>query len=379
MITPRFPFLYLSAGCSLLVFSSCEKELFTSNTPQTETTAEICPSLGGHLAEIDAQYTIRQAQLLHYFSQAEVDDLKANSCLTKEPAESGSGLEERASGLKGRFWSPGTTIRVRFLNGSAALQQKTFACAKEWENYADVHFTQVSSGTSEVRVLFGNDGHWSYIGTDNSSIDACNETMSLELTDQTQATEIRRVGLHEFGHVLGMLHEHQQPLASIPWNTSAVYAYYAQQNWTRAEVDEQVLNKNGAETTQYSNFDATSVMQYPVSSTLTTNGYSVGWNTQLSTADKSFIGLMYSSKRMRIRHAATGYSANISFQLAGIYHTLKPGESMSVPALTSANALYIWEQPAGNWVWDGSYAPVYGKNYKIVRVGNSNDLTLAVD
>lgn len=375
----RFRFLTLLLPV-FFIFASCEKEFSVSESSDTTTTttvsSETCPSLDAHLIEAAVEQVSDRTQLLQYFTEAQIADLHANACLARELPE---GLTERASGLKNRFWSPGATIRVRFLNGSAALRQKVFSWAKEWENYANVHFTEVASGASEVRVLFGNDGHWSYIGTDNSGIEACDETMALELTDATQASEIRRVALHEFGHVLGLRHEHQQPLASIPWNTNAVYTYYAQQDWSRDEVDQQVLNKTTAESSQYTNFDASSIMEYPVPASLTTNGYYIGWNTQLSASDKSYINLMYSSQRMRIRHAASGYNSNITFQLAGIYHTVKLGETMNVPAVSGTNALAIYEQSAGSWVWDNAYAPVYGKNYKIVRVGNTNNLTLQAE
>ncbi|MEO6758805.1 MAG: M12 family metallopeptidase, partial [Saprospiraceae bacterium] len=287
--------------------------------------------------------------------------------------------DDRASGLKARFWTPGQTIRVRFLNGSATLQNRVFGYAREWESYANIHFQNVTSGASEVRVLFDSDGHWSYIGTDNLTIAPCEKTMNMELLDNTPATEVRRVTLHEFGHVLGMRHEHQQPLANIPWNTAAVYAYYAQQDWTKADVDEQILNKTSVETTQYTDFDAQSIMEYPVSASLTTNGTSIGWNSQLSATDKSYIDMMYSAQRLQIRHAATGYTTAITFVLDGIYTTVKPGETIQVPAFTSGNQLAIWENATGTWAWDGGYSPAYGKSYKIVRVGSTNNLTLAAE
>lgn len=124
----------------------------------------------------------------------------------------GDDVTDRASGLKNRFWTPGQEIRVHFLNGSAALQNKIFGYAREWENYADIHFKKVAAGASEVRVLISEDGHWSYVGTDHRSVEACEKTMNLDFKENTAAVEIRRVVLHEFGHVLGLRHEHQQPL-----------------------------------------------------------------------------------------------------------------------------------------------------------------------
>lgn len=324
------------------------------------------------------------------FTESELSDLRANTCLTVDPPEGADfdvfapptgAADDRASGLKNKFWTPGQTIRVLFLNGSATLQNKVFAYAEEWEQYANINFVKVSSGTAEVRVAFDNGGYWSYIGKDLIYVPANQKTMNLQFTDNTSNSELRRVTLHEFGHTLGLRHEQQQPLANIPWNIPAVYAYYAQMGWSQQMVNDNVLNKNTEESSQHTVFDPTSIMQYPVSASLTTNGYSIGWNAQLSDTDKSFIGKVYTSQRIKIRHAATGYTQNITFWMLGIYHTLKPGETLDVPALATGNQLSIYEHPTagGAWVWDAAYAPVYGTKYKIVRVGSTNNMTLAVD
>jgi serralysin len=370
------PFLRL-LPIAALAFTACQKEPLPQATT-TEAPEEICPGLTGNLARLAATNPEEKTErLLSWFTLEQIADLRANTCLAVDPPDGydfSAGVEDRGAGLKNAFWTPGQTIRVRFLNGSAALQNKVFAQARTWENFADIHFKKVTGGASEVRILFATDGHWSYIGTGNANVDACEETMSLELNDQSADPEIRRVALHEFGHVLGLRHEHQQPLASIPWNASAVYAYYAQQDWSKQEVDEQVLNKNSAESTQNTTFDPQSIMQYPVAAALTTNGFSIPWNSQLSAMDKSFIGMMYSSERIRIRHAATG-AGNVTFQLNGIYHTVKPGEGLLAPAYTTGNQLAIQEASG----WDSAYQPVYGKNYKIVRGASSGDLTLILE
>ena len=48
---------------------------------------------------------------------------------------------------------------------------------------------------------------------------------------------------HEFGHALGMIHEHQNPAAQgeIPWDKPKVYAYYAQQGWSKDDVDTNIF------------------------------------------------------------------------------------------------------------------------------------------
>lgn len=318
------------------------------------------------------------------FSETELAELISQSCLTEDPADldyvdnplEGS-VEDRATGMKNKFWTPGQILRVRFLNGSAALQDKVMGYAKQWESFANIKFTKVSSGTSEIRIAFDNAGHWSYVGKDNQYIAQAQKTMNLQFSAATTENEIRATTLHEFGHALGLGHEHQNPTATILWKTSAVYPYYAQMGWSQQKVNEQVLTKYQWPQTQHTNHDPKSIMQYPVPAALTTNNTGIAWNTQLSATDKTFIGSMYSSQRIQIRHAANT-TASITFALNGIYYTLAKGETVQATVKTTSNQLAIYEciGSAANCVWDNTYAPLYNRNYRIVSIGTNGNMSL---
>ena len=121
----------------------------------------------------------------------------------------------------------------------------------------------------------------------------------LEATPLADTTEFNRVVLHEFGHALGMIHEHQNPIGNpIKWNKDSVYAYYVGNNiFTKEQVDEFVFaldyQANGT------SFDKESIMLYAIPPSFTTDGFSVPWNTQLSKTDKAFIKKRYNSTRPR--------------------------------------------------------------------------------
>ena len=113
------------------------------------------------------------------------------------------------------------------------------------------------------------------------------------LKPNTADKEYRRVVLHEFGHALGLIHEHKQPNAQIPWNERAVIEYYRRTNgWDEAYTRSNVLNKEMVDS--YTRFDPQSIMLYPVPKELTIGGFEIPWsNTELSELDKQFILQMY--------------------------------------------------------------------------------------
>ncbi|WP_378179945.1 matrixin family metalloprotease [Aquimarina sp. SS2-1] len=210
------------------------------------------------------------------------------------------GNNSKAASVKDVQWEPGQTIRIKFLNGSNFVQSKVRQYAVEWENYANLKFEWVSSNSSaNIKIAFregqyaNETGSWSYLGTDSN-----NHPHSMHFgwfNDNTSDTEFRRTTIHEFGHALGLIHEHQNPVAGINWDKEAVYAYYAgpPNNWSREQVDHNLFRRYEANISNYSEYDPLSIMHYPIPAEHTLDGIAVGNNTQLSATDKSFIATIY--------------------------------------------------------------------------------------
>lgn len=197
------------------------------------------------------------------------------------------------------LWKPGQVLRVRFLDGYPIVQSKVASLAHQWSHYANIKFDFADHPQAEIRISFKLKGQsWSYVGT-----------QALIVTDQGQPTinfgwlepwtpdeVFSSVVLHEFGHALGCIHEHQHPEHGIPWNKTAIYNHYmgSPNYWTKDQVDHNVLDKYSKTLTQFSNFDVKSIMLYPIPNEHTLGDWSVDWeNTELSETDKEFIGQVY--------------------------------------------------------------------------------------
>lgn len=200
--------------------------------------------------------------------------------------------------VKDSRWTIGQTIRIRFLGGDGITQNKVKVFAEQWLNYANLKFKYVSATeSSDIRIDFkSGDGSWSQLGTYCRFISANSPTMNFGwLNANTTNSEYSRVVIHEFGHALGLEHEHQSPAANIPWNLPALYAYYSGSPnfWSPSEVDYNIVTKLSASSTNYSTFDPKSIMIYGYPASVTTDGSSVGNNILLSDVDKNFITQMY--------------------------------------------------------------------------------------
>ncbi len=202
-----------------------------------------------------------------------------------------------ARGLADNYylWDNGKTIYIKFLSGSKAMQDKVKSIVKEWERYANLKFEFVTVGASNIRINLDNKGgHNSMVGTLANNAPEDERTMNFDTTDFKTFAAMRRTVLHEFGHAIGLLHEHYSPVSGIPWNKEAVYADLKKtQGWDKTMVDVNLFQQYKVSYTNGTEYDKLSIMHYPVFARWTTNGFSVDWNNDLSEGDKNLISLLY--------------------------------------------------------------------------------------
>lgn len=142
---------------------------------------------------------------------------------------------------------------------------------------------------ANVRISFDpNGGAWSLIGTDCLHENPSKPTMNLGWFDV--ATTI-----HEFGHVLGMIHEHQNPKGrQIPWDDARVYKWAKEtQGWDHETTYQNIIQKYKKDLINGSEFDPLSIMLYFFSGNLTTTGVGTHENLRLSGYDVDYISKMY--------------------------------------------------------------------------------------
>jgi Matrixin len=197
-------------------------------------------------------------------------------------------------------WPNASTLKCRFLDGSPKQRKKVQDKAHMWEEFANVKFKFVKTSDEQIRISFQADpGSWSALGTDalvRAYFPKHQPTMNFGwLRDDSPDEETERVVVHEFGHALGAIHEHQSPRSALNWNTAEVYRYFSgpPNFWSKEDIDFNVLQRYSREQANASKFDRKSIMLYAFPAAMFTDGKGTEQNNRLSAADKKFIAQMY--------------------------------------------------------------------------------------
>lgn len=216
----------------------------------------------------------------------------------RRPPSAGASKQAVMRDLK---WQSGQTVTIAFLDGPAELHDRVLMFAREWTRddrallYFEKRLLNPRSQTPDIRISFARPGRWSAVGTSCTHIPREQPTMNLEGIDaKTDDREFRGVVLHEFGHALGLIHEHQIPDNGIQWNREAVIEDVGKHSgWTLKDIEKNILNITEKKDVDYTAFDPNSIMIYPIKANWTINKYFVPRNDDLSEGDIRFIRSVY--------------------------------------------------------------------------------------
>jgi hypothetical protein len=213
-------------------------------------------------------------------------------------------VKGRAALVTGKHWGTHRRLSVGFFGGAVALRERVAGIADAWYTATDggIDFqfwtaADVPADEADIRISFVQDGRsWSYIGTDAKNIPRDQPTMNLGwMTEDLEEEKARAVVLHEFGHALGLIHEHQNPHQPVAWDIDAVVRDLRgpPNNWDNDTIRQNMFKAYDPDTVFATDTDSQSIMMYPIPGHWTTDDFSVGFNSDLSPDDIRLIKAAY--------------------------------------------------------------------------------------
>jgi hypothetical protein len=151
---------------------------------------------------------------------------------------------------------------------SANLIQLKATLSSDTEVVNEINKIAMDSSTyPNIRISFNPDtGAYSQLGKENLRVPATEETMNLGWLDEPSAWEGNDYGVikHEFGHAIGLIHEHTR--ADHPLNLKNKQLLYdifqVTQGWDPATVESNVVQPWAIDTLNSSVYDPDSIMHY---------------------------------------------------------------------------------------------------------------------
>jgi hypothetical protein len=194
--------------------------------------------------------------------------------------------------LKKDGFQPGQTVNLAFQGDTSKATQTLIILKKYAFPYINLNFQIGRTGDSVITINVNPKGPTANINGNTTGIGTKNPVISIYKLEQG-------VVLHEFGHAMGLFHEHQNPSQNNPivWDKNQVYAHYIEKkHWKKDAVDSQILNRRNTAKSLYTPWDSKSIMNYNIQSGLTSAPVKIFVGQEYSDGDKSWFKLKYGIK-----------------------------------------------------------------------------------
>ncbi len=202
-----------------------------------------------------------------------------------------------------KLWKKEQKLIVTFLDGDSQLKKMVERYSKEWTRYANVDFIfydSVSlvpkSSVVNILITFKSYRNTSDVGTDSLLINKGTNEASMHLADLKGPKAINRfIILHEFGHALGLEHEHQHIKRNFTFDKEKTKEYYKKTyGFSEKETEMFILSTTEqGKNTYFSTYDPNSIMHYIFHSSITDQKLDFRQNVTLSLLDKIEIMKLY--------------------------------------------------------------------------------------
>ncbi len=223
-----------------------------------------------------------------------IDQLKNHQESSNNPIE----ITSKSSVYdKSKTWTNLSQLNVLFVGGSDKDIEKVTKVASTWTKYANLTFNfyrsfELSPEKADIRVELRNvecnHQNYSRVGTD-SKVTTQKNTLCL-------SSKSTHTILHEFGHALGLRHEHIHPDSLNKMVDNYISVCMKEKNWSQVdcELNFKGLTKNDG----IFDYDKNSIMHYSLHHDYYTNREDVSYGNLpfLSLGDRLSISKIYPGK-----------------------------------------------------------------------------------
>ena len=210
----------------------------------------------------------------------------------------GAGRSKRGIANESKRWPDGELF-VSIEGTDEASFNLIWQAIKEWNKQTPtLQIKLITGAPGDIRIAYnkGLGGNWSAIGTYAKRVPKDEPTMHLE-PHGDRPTFFRTI-LHEFGHALGLAHEHQHPDRKIKFDEKAVFeGFFDKDEFGIGGIYESIISQFPHKGYLVTDYDEDSVMHYKFPANTNENGHDYGTQNELSPGDKDIIRKLYAPKK----------------------------------------------------------------------------------